>query len=542
MNKEYIVSLNRDVDYDEFWNQIETSSSGLPFIPDRAVVVHNNRDASLRSCHYLITDEEAEILRNDSRVYSVEIPPDQRTDIQIRLNATQSGNFVKPASSTGNHINWGLVRSSNRTNVYGSNLFPTANVYYYDYDGTGVDVVIQDSGIERNHPEFRDAAGNSRVQLINWYTASGITGTQSANHYRDFDGHGTHVAGIAVGKNYGWAKNANIYSVKINGLEGTGDSGTGISVTDCFDVIKLWHRNKPTDPITGVKRPTIVNASWGYTTTVTNTNISAINYRGNSYSGASITGYINKWNLGIVPYGTIVGGPDIGVYTMSSRVGSVDTDVQELIDEGVHICIAGGNEYGYGDVATGIDYNNYITHIGTTYYHRGMSPHDDECIKVGAIDSSVYSATLDQKSRFSNRGPIIDVFAPGANILSCTSNTNLYGAVTYTLENNSNVYYRQLNLAGTSQASPQVCGVSALYLQENPGATPRQLKNWVTNTAVVSNVIYSSGLTNDFTNYNSIIGAKNIFLYSNIFAPLAATLPFAVTGSFTFENINLEYR
>ena len=27
-----------------------------------------------------------------------------------------------------------------------------------------------------------------------------------------------------------------------------------------------------------------------------------------------------------------------------------------------------------------------------------------------------------------------------------------------------------------------------------------------------------------------------------IFAPLAATLPFAVTGSFTFENINLEYR
>ena len=39
MNKEYIVSLNRDVDYDEFWNQIETSSSGLPFIPDRAVVV-----------------------------------------------------------------------------------------------------------------------------------------------------------------------------------------------------------------------------------------------------------------------------------------------------------------------------------------------------------------------------------------------------------------------------------------------------------------------------------------------------------------------
>jgi subtilisin family serine protease len=216
--------------------------------------------------------------------------------------------------------------------------------------------------------------------------------------------------------------------------------------------------------------------------------------------------------------------------------------VQELIDEGVHICIAGGNEYGYGDVATGIDYNNYITHTSTTYYHRGMSPHDDECIKVGAIDSSVYSATLDKKTNFSNRGPIIDVFAPGANIISCTSNTNVFAAPIYSLENNSNVYYKQLNLAGTSQASPQVCGVSALYLQFNPGATPRQLKNWVTNTAVVSNVIYSSGLRNDFTNYGSIIGAKNIFLYSNIFALIPLIPPFAISGSFTFNNLNLVYR
>jgi subtilisin family serine protease len=313
MKKEYVVSLNRDVDYDKFWNEMETNTEGLFFIPDRQVEIINNRDGSLRSCHYLLTDEEVEILKRDSRIYSVEIPPDQRTDIKIGLTGLVTGNFVKPSNSGGTNINWGLVRCSNPTNVYGENLYPSANVYYYEYDATGVDVVIQDSGIEWSHPEFKDSLGNSRVQLIDWYTASGISGTQSANHYRDLDGHGTHVAGITVGKNYGWAKNANIYSVKVNGLEGSGDSGTGISISDCFDVIKLWHRNKPVDPVTGVKRPTIVNASWGYTTTVTNTNISAINYRGNSYSGASITGYINKWNLGVAPYGTIVSGPDIGV-------------------------------------------------------------------------------------------------------------------------------------------------------------------------------------------------------------------------------------
>ena len=54
--------------------------------------------------------------------------------------------------------------------------------------------------------------GTSRVQQIDWYTESGLSGSQNVNHYRDFDGHGTHCAGIAAGKTYGWAKKAHIYS------------------------------------------------------------------------------------------------------------------------------------------------------------------------------------------------------------------------------------------------------------------------------------------------------------------------------------------
>ena len=512
MLKEYIVSLKRDVDYNLFWSQMESETEGLLFVPNRRVDIVNNRDGSLRSCHYSLTDAEVTTLQNDDRVYSVEIPPEQRTDIEIGVVARQTGSFNKPTNSNGANVNWGLVRVSNNDNVFGSNL--TSSVSYYDYflDGTGVDVVIQDSGLEVAHPEFTDANGNSRVQQINWYTASGLGGTQNANHYRDYDGHGTHVAGTVTGKTFGWAKNANVFSLKVNGLEGAGDSGTGISVSDCFDVIKLWHRNKPVQASTGKKRPTIVNMSWGYTTTIATSAITAINFRGTSYTGSNISGYIKKMNMGLYPVGVFnAQSTDMTSYSTSIRIGSIDTDIQELIDEGVHVVIASGNHSTKIDVPSGADYNNYITAGGTYYWHRGTSPFDDEAFIVGSIDSTVYASNLDQKAIYSCAGNGIDVWAPGSNIMSCCSNTNDYSAVSYNLDSG----FKQVVLSGTSMASPQVCGVLAGFLQLNPGVTPAQLKAWATNTASVSNVIYNSGNVNlsDFLDNRSTLSTKNKFLY-----------------------------
>ena len=536
MLKEYIVSLKRDVDYSLFWSQMESDTEGLLFVPNRRVDIVNNRDGSLRSCHYSLTDEEAVTLKNDDRVYSVEIPPEQRTDIQIGIRARQTGNFNKPVTSDGANVNWGLVRVSNNNNVFGTNLSPTVTSYDYFLDGTGVDVVIQDSGLEVAHPEFKDAKGNSRVQQIDWYTASGLGGTQNANHYRDYDGHGTHVAGIVAGKTFGWAKNANVYSIKISGLEGAGDSSTGIPIADCFDVIKLWHRNKPVEVSTGKKRPTIVNMSWGYTTSITTTNITAINHRGNSYTGAQISGYIKKWYFGLYPTGVAnAQATDMTSYTTSTQVGAVDTDIQELIDEGVHVIIAGGNHYTKIDATSGADYNNYITAGGTYYWHRGSSPIDDQAFKVGCLDSSVRAANLDQKADFSASGNGIDMWAPGSNIMSCCSNTNRFSAVSYNLDSG----FKQVILSGTSQAAPQVCGVLATFLQMNPGITPNQLKIWATNTASVSGVIYNTGNVNlsDYLNNRSTLSTKNKFLY-NPFNALASQSGGAVglTGPLTLTN------
>ena len=530
MFKEYIVSLKRDVDYDTFWQEIETDTTSNGFVPARPVEIINNRDASLRSCHYSLTDDEAKLLQNDSRVYSVEIPPEQRTDIQIGFRGKQSGNFTKTSSSSGNFKNWGLKRIGEATNVYGTSTAAPDDIYKYILDGTGVDVVIQDSGIEPTHPEFKDDTGTSRVQQINWYTASGIGGTQNANHYRDYDGHGTHVAGIVTGKTFGWAKNARIYSLKINGLEGAGDSGTGISITDCFDVIKLWHRNKPIDPNTGFKRPTIVNMSWGYR--LTYTDVTSLTYRGVTYSDASTTtDAAYRWtNYGLV---NLTSGAD---FVSNYRLGSVDTDIQEMFDEGIHVVVAGGNNYHKISIPGEVDYNNYFTTAGSDYYyHRGSSPLDEDVLKVGSIDSSVYSSSLDQKASSSETGPGIDVFAPGANVVSACSNTNSFSGVAYNLDSS----FKQVNLSGTSMAAPQVCGLGAIYLQLNPGVSPKELKKWFVTKAVSNATIYTSGLSNDYTNTRSLMGGNTRFLFNPFNIESDANLSGDVTlqnGAFTLNK------
>ena len=360
--REYIVTLNVGVDYAAF-NAEMIEETGAGDIPNRTVEVTNARPISQRNTHYSLTDEEAVELAKDSRVVGVEIPPDQRDDLEIGFDAVQTGDFTKTNSDSGVFLNWGMRRCSTTTNDYNTGTTVSGD-YEYNLDGSGVDVVIHDSGLHVDHPEFQDADGVSRVQQIDWYTASGVSGTQNANHYRDQHGHGTHVAGTVAGKTYGWAKNARIYSIKVSGLEGTGDSGTGIPISDCFDVIKGWHANKPIDPATGFKRPTIVNMSWGYSSSNSFEPYDGYYRRtqwtydnNNSSIATNLSTSANLQNRTGLPLWNDVynGNP---ARKLNTRITSVDTDVQELIDAGIHVCIASGNRNLTIDVSGGPDYNN----------------------------------------------------------------------------------------------------------------------------------------------------------------------------------------
>lgn len=101
-------------------------------------------------------------------------------------------------------------------------------------------------------------------------------------------------------------------------------------------------------------------------------------------------------------------------------------------------------------------------------------------ITVGATNSS------DARSSFSNYGSCVDVFAPGENITSAWA--------TSTTATNT--------ISGTSMATPHVTGVAALYLQNNPSATPATVTSAITSTATTG-VISSVGT-----------GSPNRLLYS----------------------------
>ncbi len=502
--KEYIVTLKKDVDYDAF-NAEMIASTGAGDIPNRTVDVANARLLSKRNTHYALTDAEATALRGDSRVVDVQIPPQDRSDIEIGLNAVQSGSWKKDTSQgVSSDLNWGLVRGASASDPWGSGTSTITTDFKHTLTGKDVDVVIQDSGVQTDHPEFTDSAGISRIRNIDWYAESGVSGSQSANHNRDYDGHGSHCAGTVAGRTQGWARDANIYSVKVNGLEGTGDGGTGISVSDCFDVIKGWHNNKPINPKTGLINPTVVNASWGYGGNRGSDPTSGV-FRGNSWTWSEWGNSDNNaWaNVGVVP---VVG----LTRRINVRVASVDADLQECIDAGIIFCIAAGNSYYYIDVDGGPNWDDTANFgSGQEYLFRGSSPYDTEAFMVGNIDYT-YKNGKEQKAESSCAGPGVGIYAPGTEIISVGSTDNASGSSDKLASAGGptsplDASYRLMKISGTSMASPQVAGMAACILEANPMLTPAQVKQYMVNNA-------KSDLLNDvgkFTPQSFTVDATN---------------------------------
>ncbi|MDT0320040.1 S8 family peptidase [Streptomyces millisiae] len=115
-----------------------------------------------------------------------------------------------------------------------------------------------------------------------------------------------------------------------------------------------------------------------------------------------------------------------------------------LIDDAVRASIASGVTY---VVAAG---NNTGANAGS------YSP-----ARVAEAVTVASSTNTDARSGFSNIGPVVDIYAPGTDIVSAW----------YSSDTASRSW------SGTSMAAPHVAGAAALYLADHPGATPAEVRD-----------------------------------------------------------------
>jgi hypothetical protein len=97
-----------------------------------------------------------------------------------------------------------------------------ADSRYDDHDQPGgrSHVYIIDTGIRTTHTEFTGRVGN------------GFTSVNDGNGVEDCQGHGTHVASLAVGTQYGMAKQAVVHPVRVLSCQGSGTTSAVIAGVD----------------------------------------------------------------------------------------------------------------------------------------------------------------------------------------------------------------------------------------------------------------------------------------------------------------------
>jgi hypothetical protein len=492
---------------------METPGGAL-FIPDRAVPVFDRRPVS-RNTNYRLTDEEAELIRNDLRVMAVELSLEE-AGLKITPSWTQSSTFWNKSNSvSATFKNWGLLRSveGEQRSSWGSNGVPNASgTINVTASGKHVDIVVVDGHMNPAHPEFAgnsDGTGGSRVSQYNWFAhnpevTGGSVGTYVYTPYVDAtypddnaDGysdrtidndHGTHVAGIFAGNTQGWARDSNIYNIN---PYSSSPSPTGYFL----DYIKVWHQNKSINPVTGVKNPTISNHSYGLSSFTDITFISSVTYRGTTVAGPFTSSQL--LNYGIYNTG--------GFAVMNARNTAIEQDLIDLMTAGVIVVTAAGNlgaKIATPSVSGSDDYNNNFTAFGTNYYYmRGTITAAAGAICVGAIGSFINDSKIDA----SNCGPRVDVYAPGRFIMSTINST--LGVYANDVRNTS---YYITKKSGTSMSSPQVAGVLACLAETWPRLSQSLALAYIQARSKTNQI--SAG-TGGVTDYTDLQGSANRFLY-----------------------------
>ena len=339
-----------------------------------------------------------------------------------------------------------LDKASRGSKVRDSEVFDET-MRDFGYDGSGVVIAILDTGVDNEHFSLDDFSDDNNdnekdpdeLADPKWLGGCDATSWSSQDcddgsiDPDDADGHGTHVAGIALGTgderriNQGYAPGAYLVDVKV-----MSDAGATNSAATLRGI--QW---------------VIDNADhdWG-----NNESSEGIDVMSMSFGSASDPQ-----------------GDDPGDNGTSAEARAVD----EAADAGVVPVAAIGN-----------DGRRRITSVGAS----------DSAITVGAIDDeNTIERGDDMIASYSNSGPREDdgddnewdelkptVVAPGSNIMSAqhaASSSTLPGAPKPLAEDS----YTQMS--GTSMSCPAVAGFVAVMLQIDDSLNPQEIKDLLQNNS-----------------------------------------------------------
>ena len=331
------------------------------------------------------------------------------------------------------------------------------------------------------------------VAVPSSYTRANCNGTNSSIS-TDGD-HGTPCAGQAYGRTYGWAYNANKWFI-----DAYGTNGFGLNVDLYFDVMKIFHVNKPINPIYGTQDPTISSNSWGYRETTPNT---GYYYFRQGTSGAGGVAYSSK-----PEFMAYIGSTGDGFRCKGEMLdNNLTTAGDELVAAGVIFVVAAGNSNQKQVGSSDSDFNNYwstsaatplagATHIAldgiSTCYNttsrRGFPQQLGKytsgpsvvypAINIGALDDDFTALGLERKVNYSDMGNQIDCYTPGDGTLSSAWGTEAYPRYdTYALA------------VATSSGFSGICSTSALLTTTGTFSVLPNTGNQITTGTGTANVV-----------------------------------------------------
>ena len=643
------------------WNEIHgyiTNENEIDGIPNRKIDCSDECKTSDRMASYVISDEEAEQLKNHPKVFGVNLDPSYYSGtfrglgvtfdtireryasdvkMQLKKSGTNLATFLpsSPGSDLLSRTDAAIYRHQQKDNPWRS-IDDTSILVdnpEYNGDGTGIDLVVCDSGAWYGHiefiktgvgeptnfigtnvlksefassattgvcgvldivldgpyyldPDFFEASPSTRlttrwdgtkvpVETVarNWwrfnstsyrsskYVSGTATGnadfgnvwvntlqsrarTNGTNTNTNTNGgtHGTPCMSLAYGKTHGWAFNANKWHMNIN-------SGLGAQTTsNCFKILKIFHQNKPNNPILGTKDPTMTSHSWGTVGSLSTIDGSTTGYHyfrkdgtgsgsnaGTSYTNSNEPAWLNNFDT---------------ARTYVAHLAQSYSDViaaKDAIDAGVILFAASGNCNQKQVLDGHPDYDNYETNVSSSttlttaltdinrlYYNgtwisnlgrtaminrpgfpaqAGMYTDGNgkdvyPSFNIGILNHDLYYG-MEYKASMSNMGESIDCWCSSSSVIAAKDPNN-----SYTYYNRYDAYYRidsnydivtsggtqsdesetQL-FGGTSVAAPVVCGLVATVLQHHRDWTWVDIKNWLKNE--IKNPVATTGSTID---------------------------------------------